>query len=150
MFAYYTVDTEQQFAFLKIVLQYTGIRSKSDPIILMYRGYKGMKQRRLRKRVRFIFTAVTAALIGCMAFGVFFVSAHESASSDQTVYKYYKSIEIQPGDTLWGIAEETMTSEYDSIPEYVEVLKEMNSLKSDDIEAGQHLIIAYDDTEFVK
>ena len=109
-----------------------------------------MKRRRLRKKVHIIFTAVTAALIGCMAFGVFFVSAHESTSSDQAVYKYYKSIEIQHGDTLWEIAEETMTSEYDSVPEYVEVLKEMNSLKSDDIEAGQHLIIAYNDTEFIK
>ncbi len=109
-----------------------------------------MKRRRLRKKVHIIFTAVTVALIGCMAFGVFFVSAHESISSDQAVYKYYKSIEIQPGDTLWEIAEETMTSEYDSVPEYVEVLKEMNSLKSDDIEAGQHLIIAYNDTEFIK
>lgn len=109
-----------------------------------------MKRMRLKFKVRVIFAAAVAALISCMAFGVFFVSAHESTSSDQTVYKYYKSIEIQPGDTLWKIAEETMTSEYHSVPEYIEVLKDMNSLKSDDLEAGQHLIIAYNDTEFIK
>ena len=50
---------------------------------------------------------------------------------------------IQPGDTLWNIAEETMTSEYSSVPEYVKVLKEINSLDSDQLEAGQNLIIAY-------
>ena len=109
-----------------------------------------MKRRRLKKRVRVIFTGLIIALVGCMSFGVFFVSAHESNPSDQTVYKYYKSIEIQPGDTLWDIAEETMTSEYDSIPEYVEALKDMNALESDDIEAGQYLIIEYNDTEFKK
>lgn len=109
-----------------------------------------MKRRRLRKRIRGIITGFIIALIGCMSFGAFFVSAHEGTLSDQTVYKYYKSIEIQPGDTLWDIAEETMTSEYDSIPEYVEVLKEMNALESDRIEAGQYLVIAYNDTEFKK
>ena len=65
------------------------------------------------------------------------------------IYKYYKSIEIQPGDTLWDIAESTMTSEYDSVQEYVQVLKEMNNLDSDDIQAGQYLMIAYNDTEFL-
>ena len=54
---------------------------------------------------------------------------------------------VQPGDTLWDIAENTMTSEYDSVTEYVQVLKDMNDLQSDDIQAGQHLIIAYNDTQ---
>ena len=40
-----------------------------------------------------------------------------------------------------------MTSEYDSVTEYVQVLKDMNDLQSDDIQAGQHLIIAYNDTQ---
>ena len=46
-------------------------------------------------------------------------------------------------------AESTMTSEYDSVQEYVQVLKEMNNLDSDDIQAGQYLMIAYNDTEFL-
>ncbi len=89
-------------------------------------------------------------LLGCMLFGSFFVSAHEDTSDPHTVYTYYKSIEIQPGDTLWVIAENTMTSEYDSIQEYVQVLKDMNNLESDDIQAGQYLMIAYNDTEFLQ
>lgn len=92
---------------------------------------------------------VLMILSGCMIFGSFFVSAHEN-TSDQTVYTYYKSIEIQPGDTLWDIAEETITSEYDSVSEYVQVLKDMNNLDSDDIQAGQYLMIAYSDTEFIQ
>ncbi len=90
------------------------------------------------------FAAVLCIFLFC---SVFFVSAKEK-NEEQVLYKYYTSIVIEPGDTLWGIASETMTSEYDSIPEYVEVLKEMNDLTSDSIEAGQNLIIAYNDTEF--
>mgnify|MGYP001623844782 CR=1 FL=1 len=52
-------------------------------------------------------------------------------------------------ETHWDIAESTMTSEYDSVQEYVQVLKEMNNLDSDDIQAGQYLMIAYNDTEFL-
>ena len=43
-----------------------------------------------------------------------------------------------------------MTSEYDSVQEYVQVLKDMNNLESDDIQAGQYLMIAYNDTEFLQ
>ena len=79
-----------------------------------------------------------------------FVSAHEKSGTDDIVYKYYKSIEIHPGDTLWNIAEDTMTDEYSSVAEYVQVLKDMNNLHSDDIQAGQNLIIAYNDTAYLE
>lgn len=103
----------------------------------------------MRKRAKknhhgqFIFFSASGLIIVivCIMLNVFPVSADSTHS--QTGSVYYTSIEIQPGDTLWDIAEETMTSEYSSIPEYVKVLKEMNSLDSDRLEAGQNLIIAY-------
>lgn len=109
---------------------------------------KRSSQQAMKKRIRSLSLGVITVFCVCMIFGSLFVSAHENAADEQTVYTYYKSIEIQPGDTLWDIAEDTMTSEYDSVPEYVQVLKEMNNLDSDDIQAGQYLMIAYNDTEF--
>ena len=47
-----------------------------------------------------------------------------------------------------GYRRKTMTSEYDSTAEYVDVLKEMNGLTSDQIEAGQYLTVAYNDTVY--
>lgn len=88
-------------------------------------------------------------LVFSLGLSNFIASAHEN-TGDQTVYKYYSSIQIQPGDTLWDIAEETMTSDYDSTAEYVEVLKEMNGLTSDHIEAGHYLTVAYNDTVYRK
>ena len=46
------------------------------------------------------------------------------------------------------IAEEYITEDYSSVSEYIMVLKEMNSLSTDDIQAGQNLMITYNDTEF--
>lgn len=105
-----------------------------------------MKKRRRSRLMITLSAGLLAVLLSCLSFGAFFVSAHEEADMGQ--FKYYKSIQIQPGDTLWEIAEDTMTSEYDSVAEYVDVLKDMNSLSSDNIEAGQYLMIAYNDTEF--
>ena len=104
---------------------------------------------RFKRRIRNLCAGTILVLCICMSFGAFLVSAHEN-TGDETVYTYYKSIEIQPGDTLWDIAEDTMPAEYDSTAEYVQVLKAMNDLDSDDIQAGQHLMITYNDTEFIQ
>ena len=103
-----------------------------------------------KKSFKRLFAGVILILIICVSFGAFFVSAHEKAGTDDIVYKYYKSIEVHPGDTLWNIAEDTMTDEYSSVAEYVQVLKDMNNLHSDDIQAGQNLIIAYNDTAYLE
>lgn len=56
---------------------------------------------------------------------------------------FYKSIEIQEGDTLWGIAEEYAPELDLKTAEYVEQLKQMNSLREDTIHAGCHLTVMY-------
>ena len=111
---------------------------------------KKVQKHVIKRRICRLSAGVAMILSVCMLSGSFFVSAHEDADNTETVYKYYTSIEIQHGDTLWDIAESTMTSEYDSVQEYVEVLKDMNNLESDDIQAGQYLMIAYNDTEFLQ
>lgn len=100
-------------------------------------------KRRIQKRIHRLTAGFFLILISCLTFGVFFVSAHEKDYGPS--HTYYKSIVIQPGDTLWAIAEDTMPSEYHSTAEYVEVLKDMNGLLTDDIQSGQNLIIAYSD-----
>ncbi|MBQ7433717.1 MAG: LysM peptidoglycan-binding domain-containing protein [Lachnospiraceae bacterium] len=57
--------------------------------------------------------------------------------------KYYTSILIQPGDTLWTIAEQYVSPEYDSVQSYVNELKFMNGMTGSTIYAGNYLTIAY-------
>ena len=78
----------------------------------------------------------------------FLSDAHGNAQESPITYKYYKSIVIQPGDTLWDIALEYKTDDYGSTQEYVDELKEINSLESDSIQESQYLMIAYYDEEF--
>lgn len=98
-------------------------------------------------------TAVIAALILVMCASVLlgcnFADAHDSTAESSVEYRYYKSIEIHSGDTLWGIAETYMDdSRYDSVNDYISEVKEINGLDSDDIQDSQYLTVVYYDTEF--
>lgn len=95
---------------------------------------------RLAQRIMVIAVlAVTAcALIG---FGSFLGSSTQA--SDDTNYKYYTSVEVKNGDTLWDIASEHITEEYKSLQEYVIEVKALNGLQSDSIKSGQSLVIPY-------
>lgn len=70
------------------------------------------------------------------------VDAHDDLLGSNT-QKYYKSIQLQAGDTLWDIAKEHMNQEYDTIFEYIDEVKEINNLDDDEIHEGQYLTIAY-------
>lgn len=95
-----------------------------------------------------VLTASFIIVLCWTVFGSFLSSAHGNLKEEPVNFKYYKSITIEKGDTLWDIAEEYITDDYDSVEEYVYILKEMNNLTSDKILAGQKLVIAYNDTIF--
>lgn len=57
--------------------------------------------------------------------------------------KYYASIAVEPGDTLWGIASEYMTPEYGGTEEYIREVRELNHLNGNDISAGKYLMVPY-------
>lgn len=65
------------------------------------------------------------------------------AQSESDTAKYFTSILIEPGDTLWEIAKDNMTEEYKSINQYIDEVKFTNNLYSDDITAGCYLLIPY-------
>lgn len=94
--------------------------------------------------IGFIF-AVCFCSVG---FSYFLSSAKESSSRKSESYTYYKSIEIKSGDSLWKIASENINDNYDSIPEYIQAIKKINNLDTDNIHSGQNLIIEYTDGEF--
>jgi cell division protein YceG involved in septum cleavage len=59
-------------------------------------------------------------------------------------YKYYKSIEIEKGDTLWSIANDySDLGHYESTSEYIKEVRKINSLTSDNIIAGSYIIVPY-------
>ncbi len=104
-------------------------------------------------RYRNIAVLVLTALIilcGVLLGSSIMASGRSTASKDHPSYKYYTSIQIEKGDTLWSIADTYMTSEYDSIQDYIREIKELNHLGPDDIHAGQYLTIPYYSGEFLE
>lgn len=88
----------------------------------------------------FVFIITLTVICGFIVTGDF----QSLAQTENGAYgKLYKSITIEKGDTLWDIAEEYITDDYESIDEYVSVLMDMNNLKSDKILYGDQLIVAY-------
>lgn len=69
------------------------------------------------------------------------VEAKDFISGQQE--KYFTSVEIEEGDTLWSISEEYMTPEYKSRDEFIDEVREMNHITGSMIQAGERLLIPY-------
>ena len=108
---------------------------------------KMKRRRQVAKQKMVLLLAVTLMItVGSIVFGTIFSSANNPAT-DIPQYKYYKSIIIEQGDSLWSIAEEYCTDSYASTREYINEIKQLNALTSETIHEGQHLVVAYYDTE---
>ncbi len=60
------------------------------------------------------------------------------------MYKYYTSIKVQPGDTLWDIAEEYIDYDYYSTRmDYIYEVMKINHLITDHLTAGKKITIPY-------
>lgn len=95
--------------------------------------------------------AVVLILVCSFRFGSFFSSAHGNTQEEPVDYKYYKSVEIAKGDSLWSIAETYMTDSYESVNDYIDELASINNLNADNldnIQEGDYIMVAYYDTEY--
>lgn len=100
---------------------------------------------RIRNILLLFFSLV---LIFTISFLIVSFSAQASDMDHLTSYKYYKSIQIANGDTLWSIAQNNMDENYSNAAQYITEIKQMNALSSDQIFAGNYLLIPYYSTEF--
>ena len=74
---------------------------------------------------------------------IFFVRVLAKEEYKPKIYKYYTSIVVEKGDTLWDIANQYITPEYGDISEYIGEVKYLNHLRGDEIHAGEYLTIPY-------
>ncbi|MGI6053613.1 MAG: LysM peptidoglycan-binding domain-containing protein [Clostridium sp.] len=90
----------------------------------------------------FIFLALLSVLVisGCLGNDLKQAMAEESSSQYQ---KYYTSIRLEEGDTLWNIADRYRANSGKSREEYVRELRFMNSLIDDTIHTGNYLTVSY-------
>lgn len=111
------------------------------------RQYKERRVRQLRRR--FILFALTVVLVVLLAVSYCAILSHATAEGEMQ-YKYFTSIQVQYGDSLWSIAEEYITDgdAYASAADYVDEVMAINHLRDEKILAGQYLIVPYYSPEF--
>lgn len=111
---------------------------------------KNSKKRRvaqLRKRFMISCIVVMIAFVSLLTItGLKNVSA--TNNSENPIYKYYTSYEIQPGDTLTSIAQKYTVNSDVSIAEYIREVKKNNELVSDKITSGKYIVISYYSDEY--
>ena len=87
-----------------------------------------------------------ALLIGSLCLILFlscgYVMCSNAQDSREEFIKYYTSIEVQSGDTLWDLAD-TYGKGHDSRYDYIEEVKQLNHLTDDRITAGVFLTVQY-------
>ncbi len=100
-------------------------------------GYKGGSCMK-----KYLIALVMIVMIMSCFFGKTLVMANEE--SDDTVYnRYYTTIEVEKGDTLWSIAKTYYHHSGMSVREYVYELKLINGMVSDEIRAGNVISVEY-------
>lgn len=100
------------------------------------------RQRERRRNITICMLTVCLTLVLSFYANGFRSSAREHTM--QSEYKYYTSIRIREGDTLWSIARAYMGTHYDSEEAYIEELCRINFLShEEEIRAGRYLIVPY-------
>jgi len=76
-------------------------------------------------------------------FGHTLMNAHAEEKVQPELNRYYTSIQIRQGDSLWDIAKQYSQGSGLSVKEYMKELKQMNGLCNENIHAGEYLTIVY-------
>ncbi|MCI9072163.1 MAG: LysM peptidoglycan-binding domain-containing protein [Lachnospiraceae bacterium] len=113
------------------------------------------QQRKIRRRreVRRIFILAGIAIVLALAFAFSYHAFLSNANTElgDISYKYYTSIQIAPGDTLWSLADKYADkAHYSSQNQYIAEVMSINHLTGQEIYSGNYLILPYYSSEYVK
>lgn len=114
---------------------------------LRSRLLKQRRQRNLQRKYILLVATVFIILFVAFSFRSFISDAHEE--DDIISFKYYTSIMVKYGESLWSIADAHMSPQYSNHNDYIWEVAQINHLKSNEIRAGQYLVIPYYSEEFI-
>ena len=106
----------------------------------MRNSRKAQKEAVIQKRIVIVFCFIVAVAIFS---SIFLGSTKAQAASASAPNKYYTSIRIESGDTLWDIANEYVTDEYKDKTDYIKEVCSINHISADEIHSGQYIVVPY-------
>lgn len=115
-------------------------------------GSRRYTRRSAGLRLKGIFTLFVCSflLVITLSFGLFTTWSRAQDNDDVRVYKYYTSIEVQYGDTLWDIASAYSDESYEDYHAYIKEVMSINRMTDSDITPGTSLVVPYHSTEFIE
>ena len=119
------------------------MKNKSD---LRIRKNRIKRQRELRNHIFLFIGTICFISVLTITFGSF-LSKAKDANSEIPTYKYFTSVMVEPGDSLYSIAS-VNADEEQTIDSYISEVMHINALEDDTIHAGQYIIVPYYSTEF--
>ena len=93
------------------------------------------------KRIRR--TVFAGILLLTLLFTGFAFNSPSAVAQNRNTAKYYTTVQVDAGDSLWSIAGEYMTPEYEDMDDYIAEIKEVNGLNGNLILQGSYLNIPY-------
>ena len=89
-------------------------------------------------------TILVGLLIACsIILSLSIISTKVTAQRAINREKYVTSVKIEKGDSLWSIASQYFTEEYDDMNSYIDEIKYSNGLTSEVIHEGSYIIVPY-------
>ena len=108
-----------------------------------YRGENTRPRKRNSLRDRIV-SFIAGALFATVVLVVMFLLSARTASAENIVSeRIYRSVRIEADDTLWDIAEREMDSSWSEKRDYIKEVERINNINSDNISAGDYLILPY-------
>lgn len=102
------------------------------------------KHKKQQLKLKMFFLTMTTVFIFIIGASAFSMNANATSAEGANDYKYYANYCIEPGDTLWSIAEEHIDYRYyDSIKSYAKELQAINHITGDHIMNGTYIMVPY-------
>lgn len=116
------------------------------------RAYKRRLRRQREIMRRCITFTITICLIVVGAISYHSISSSANTGKDELNFKYYTSITVAYGETLWDIADKYIDYDmYENKSEYIAEVQNINHLSEEcNIRSGQILIVPYYSNNFLK
>lgn len=111
------------------------------------------RKRKRQREIRRIFVLAGIAVVLALGFALSYhaLLSHANTEIDNLSYKYFTSIQVEPGDTLWSLADRYADQEhYASRDQYIAEVMAMNHMSGEELSAGSYLILPYYSPEFIK
>ena len=110
------------------------------------RKYINYRRRQLiARRICFMLSVLICSTI--LAFGASIMVTNAKTISNDTYYKYFTSVQVEEGDTLYSLAEE-YGDYFESDKAFINEVKYANHLIEDTIYSGSYLVVPYYSTEY--